>query len=149
MHLKNIVEMAKTMIFRNFKELSRLKTFEERYEYLRIKGDVGIETFGFDRYLNQALYSSKEWKQVRDIVILRDNGCDLGMDGYEIQKGIIIHHMNPLTINDVLNRNEDIFNPNYLICCSHRTHNAIHYGDSEQLPKSLIERKPKDTCPWK
>lgn len=137
------------MIFRSFSELSKLKTFEERYEYLRLQGSIGRETFGFDRYLNQAFYNSLEWKQARDIVIMRDNGCDLAMDGYDIAGKILIHHMNPITREDIFNRAEHIFNPEYLICCSHRTHNAIHYGDAEQIPKGIIERTPNDTCPWK
>lgn len=137
------------MILRSFRELKNLKTFSERYEYLRLQGSIGRETFGFDRYLNQALYNSLEWKKARDIVILRDNGCDLGMEGYEIHDKILIHHMNPITKEMIIQRDPDIFNPDFLICCSHRTHNAIHYGDENQIPKGPVERRPNDTCPWK
>lgn len=137
------------MKIRCYEELSKLKTFDERYEYLRLGGLVGADTFGFDRYLNQALYKSKEWRKVRDIVILRDKGCDLGIEGYEINKGAIIHHMNPLTEEDLIERNEDIFNPQYLITVSLRTHNAIHYGEDYVKMDSPVERRPNDTVPWK
>lgn len=137
------------MKIRCYEELSKLKTFDERYEYLRLGGLVGADTFGFDRYLNQALYKSKEWRKVRDIVILRDKGCDLGIEGYEINKGAIIHHMNPLTEEDLIERNEDIFNPQYLITVSLRTHNAIHYGEDYVKMDSPVERRPNDTIPWK
>jgi len=137
------------MILRTYKELSRLKTFGERYEYLKLEGTIGRETFGFDRYLNQALYSSPEWKRVRDEVIIRDNGCDLGVEGFEIFGKIFIHHLNPITKEDIVNRNQIIFDPENLICTTHRTHNAIHYGDWKQIPHGPIERKPNDTCPWK
>lgn len=146
---RNTAEMEQTMIFRTFSELNKLRTFEERYEYLQLKGSIGRETFGFDRYLNQSLYNSTEWKKARDIVILRDNGCDLGIEGYEINSKIIIHHMNPITKEMVINRDASIFDPEFLICCSHRTHNAIHYGDVEQIPKGPLERRPNDTCLWK
>lgn len=134
---------------RTYNELSRLETFEERYDYLRLNGDVGIETFGFDRYLNQVFYRSHEWKRVRDIVIIRDNGCDLGMKGYDIHTKILVHHMNPVCLRDINDRNEDLLNPEYLITTTHQTHNAIHYGDESLLPRGPIERKPFDTCPWK
>lgn len=133
---------------RTYKELSRLKTLDERFEYLKMGGTVGVDTFGFDRYLNQALYRSSEWRRVRREVIIRDGGCELGLDGYEIQGGIIIHHMNPITEQDIVERNEDIFNPEYLICCSKLTHNAIHFGDKDLLPHEYIERRKGDTCPW-
>lgn len=136
------------MRIRTFSELSKLETFEERYEYLRLLGSVGASTFGFDRYLNQALYRSKEWKSLRNEIIVRDNGCDLGMDGYEIHDRIIVHHMNPLSIDDVMDRSDLVFNPDYLICVSHRTHEAIHYGDASLLPSLPIERKPGDTTLW-
>lgn len=137
------------MIFRCYSELKNLKTYTGRFDYLKCNGEVGFETFGFDRYLNQALYNSPEWKKVRREVILRDNGCDLGIEGYEINERVIIHHMNPITIEQVMDRDPVIFDPEYLIATTHRTHNAIHYGDSEQIYKGPRERKPFDTCPWK
>lgn len=131
-------------------ELFKCKTFEERFKYLEIGGHIGIESFGFDRYLNQTFYKSNEWKRARDKVIIRDNGMDLGVDGYPINGRIIIHHINPITIEDVLSRNPDIFNLDYLICCSHQTHNALHYGNEAYLDKfKVIERKPNDTIPWR
>lgn len=133
---------------RNFSKLRKLKSFKERYDYLKLGGEVGIATFGADRYLNQAFYRSKEWKRVRDQVIVRDNGCDLGVEGYQIYDRIYIHHMNPMTVDDVLDRNEDILNPEFLICVSFDTHNAIHFGDASLLPKLPIERKPGDTTLW-
>lgn len=138
-----------TMIIRTYSELSKLKTFEERYQYLKLDGIVGKETFGFDRYLNQAFYRSKEWKRVRDKVIIRDNGCDLGCEDREIYDKILIHHMNPINKNDVLNRVERILDPEYLICTTKRTHDAIHYSDENLLILVPIERKPNDVCPWK
>lgn len=137
------------MKIRTYSELKRLKSFEERFDYLKLDGSVGQTTFGFDRYLNQMLYQSKRWRQVRDKVIMRDNGCDLGIEGYEIHDQIIIHHLNPISIDDILEENEDVFNLEFLISTSKRTHNAIHYGDESLLPKSPIERRPNDTCPWK
>lgn len=134
---------------RCYSDLRRLKTFEERFEYLRLGGIVGESTFGFDRYLNQALYRSSKWREVRDKVIIRDNGCDLGINGYEIISGILIHHMIPITIEDIENRDPKIFNPEFLICTSRRTHNAIHFGDESLLPKDPIERYQYDTCPWR
>ena len=136
---------------KTYSELKKLKTFEERYEYLRIKGSVGIETFGFDRYLNQALYKSPEWKKVRDIVITRDGGCDLGISGRDISKHAIIHHMNPITEKQIEDRDPEIFNPEYLITVTHKTHNAIHYGN-DRVMKGIDkdkERKPGDTCLWR
>ena len=138
-----------TMKIRCYKELSRLKTFKERYEYLKLSGRVGESTFGYDRYLNQILYNSPRWKKVRDIVIIRDNGCDLGVEGYEINDKIIIHHMNPITVEDIEEENDDIFNPEFLISSSDRTHKAIHYSDESLLPQLPIERTPGDTCPWR
>lgn len=136
-------------MMRTYSELSRLETFEERFEYLKLNGEVGSSTFGFDRYLNQVFYKSPEWKRVRNEVILRDNGCDLGIEGRDISSHIIIHHMNPISVKDVLNRSRDILNPEYLICVTHNTHNAIHYGDEKQLLSLPVDRKPYDTCPWK
>lgn len=134
---------------RNYSELSRLETFEERFDYLKLGGQVGSDTFGFDRYLNQIFYKSPEWKKVRDIVIARDLGCDLGMEGYDIYGKLLIHHMNPISLVDIQERSDDILNPEYLILVSHRTHNAIHYGDKNLLPKEPNIRRPNDTCPWK
>lgn len=137
------------MILRTYSELIQIPTFKERYEYLRIKGVVGADTFGFDRWLNQKFYRSTEWKRIRNQVILRDNGCDLGVDGYDIYGRIIIHHMNPITMVDLVGATDYLINPEFLICTTHDTHNAIHYGDAELLQSDPIERKPNDTCPWK
>ncbi len=126
-----------------------LPTFEERFEYLKLGGEVGAETFGFDRYQNQAFYNSREWKRVRDKVIIRDNGCDLGIADREIGQRIIIHHMNPITVEDIRLAADILLDPEFLICVSHETHNAIHYGDAELLPKDFVPRSPNDTCPWK
>ena len=134
---------------RTYSELMQLPTFEERFRYLKLDGLVGKDTFGFDRYLNQEFYRSKEWKEVRDFVIVRDNGCDLGMDGYEIVGRIYIHHMNPITVNDIVHSSDFLLNPNYLICMSHNTHNAVHYGDEDLLVTAPVERRKNDTCPWK
>ena len=134
---------------KTYSELIRLPTFEERFRYLKLDGLVGKDTFGFDRYLNQEFYRSKEWKEVRDFVIVRDNGCDLGMDGYEIVGRIYIHHMNPITVNDIVHSSDFLLNPDYLICMSHNTHNAVHYGDEDLLITAPVERRKNDTCPWK
>lgn len=134
---------------RTYSELVRLPTFEERFRYLKLDGLVGKDTFGFDRYLNQEFYRSKEWKEVRDFVIVRDNGCDLGMDGYEIAGRIYIHHMNPITVNDIVHSSDFLLNPDYLICVSHNTHNAVHYGDEDLLVTAPVERRKNDTCPWR
>lgn len=135
---------------RSYKELSRLSTFKERYEYLRLRGSVGKETFGFDRYLNQALYSSTEWKRFRRAVIIRDNGCDLGDPERPIQGDrIIIHHINPLSVEDLKNRSKAIFDMDNVVCTSSNTHEAIHYGDESLLPQDPVERKPGDHIPWK
>lgn len=134
---------------KTYSELITLPTFEERFEYLRLDGSVGEQTFGFDRYINQIFYQSYEWKKVRDFVIIRDNGCDLGIDGYEIRGKILIHHMNPITAKDIETCSDFLLNPEYLISTTHITHNAIHYGDERLLPKGPIERKKYDTCPWR
>lgn len=136
-------------MLRAYKDLVRLPTFEERYRYLRLAGIVGTDTFGFDRYLNQVLYHSAEWRHVRNTVIFRDEGCDLGIPDRVINGKIIVHHMNPLTIKQVENHDPDIFNPDLLICVSPETHNAIHYGDEGLLMIFPAERRPGDTCPWK
>ena len=145
----DIVGMVTNMIIRTYSELKTLKTFEERYRYLRLSGFVGEETFGFDRYINQTFYRSKEWKRIRDEVIVRDCGCDLGIEGREIYERILIHHMNPVTIDDIKNLSDCLLNPEYLIRTTHNTHNAIHYGDENLLIVAPIERRANDTCPWK
>lgn len=141
--------MMTSMIIRTYSELSQLTTFKERYEYLRLNGKVGEETFGFDRYLNQIFYKSDEWRSIRDFVIIRDNGCDLGIEGYEIHGKILIHHMNPISPKDIARRSEILLNPEYLITTVLSTHNAIHYGDESLLISAPIERARNDTCPWK
>ena len=134
---------------RTYSELITLPTFKERYEYLRLNGRVGAETFGYDRYMNQTFYKSRELLNIRDEVIIRDNGCDLGVEGYEIHGRILIHHMNPITIDDILQRSDFLLNPEYLISTIKRTHDAIHYGDENLLIDVPIERTKNDTCPWK
>ena len=138
-----------SMMIRTFSELKKIKIFEERYRYLRLVGVVGKSTFGFDRYLNQMLYTSRRWLGVRDDVIIRDRGCDLGVDDYVIHGRIIIHHMNPITIEDIELERDEIFDPEFLICTSFNTHNAIHYGDESLLPQLPIIRSRYDTCPWR
>ena len=137
------------MSIRTYSELILLPTFEERFKYLQLNGRVGDNTFGFDRYINQNFYRSAEWKRIRDLVIMRDNGCDLAVDGYEIHGRILIHHMNPITISDIKFSTEYLMNPDYLICVTHNTHNAIHYGDEKQIITGPIVRTKNDTCPWK
>ena len=137
------------MIIRTYSELILLPTFEERFKYLQLNGRVGDDTFGFDRYINQNFYRSAEWKRIRDLVIMRDNGCDLALEGYEIYGRILIHHMNPITVKDVELSTEYLMNPEYLICVTHNTHNAIHYGDEKLINKGPIVRTKNDTCPWK
>ena len=134
---------------KTYSELIALPTFEERYRYLRLKGSVGKDTFGFDRYMNQKFYRSAEWKRVRDYVIVRDSGCDLGIEDREIRGKILIHHMNPISEKDIRYLTDILLNPEYLICVSHNTHNAIHYGDEDLLITNPIARTPHDTCPWK
>ena len=137
------------MAIRTYTELITMPTLKERFEYLKLNGAVGGETFGFERYLNQVFYKSREWKSIRDRVILRDNGCDLGVEGYDIFGKILIHHMNPITKFDLEHKSEYLINPEYLICTSNLTHNAIHYGDEKLLPQDPIIRFKNDTCPWK
>lgn len=134
---------------KTYSELINIPTFEERLQYLRLYGNVGEDTFGFDRYLNQIFYSSPEWKKVRQYVITRDMGCDLGIDGYEISGKILIHHMNPLSKEDILNKTEFLLNPEYLICTSYDTHQFIHYGNRELVNRDPIIRTKNDTCPWR
>lgn len=136
------------MKIRTFSELKRLITFEDRFEYLRLTGVVGKSTFGFDRYLNQIFYTSVMWKRIRDEVIIRDNGCDLGVPEHEIFDRILVHHMNPISAEDLEHSNDDILDPNFLICTSRKTHQAIHFGDSSLLPKPFVERRPGDTKLW-
>lgn len=137
------------MSIRTYSELSKLSTFEERYEYLRLGGSVGYETFGFDRYLNQIFYTSQRWRKARDKVIIRDNACDLGIKGRDILGRIYIHHMNPVTLDDIVNESELLIEPEFLICTTPNTHNAIHYGDKSLLILEPIERSKNDTCPWR
>lgn len=135
-----------------YNELIRLPTFEERLSYLLLHGRVGVETFGFDRWLNQHFYRSEEWKQLRRKIIIRDNGCDLGVDGYDIQGAILVHHMNPIVADDIVNCTPYLMNPDFLISTSFNTHQAIHYENADLLKVAPIyptERKPNDTCPWK
>lgn len=136
-------------MIRTYSELSKLRTFEERYEYLKLSGAVGKETFGYDRYLNQNFYRSQEWKSIRDKVIIRDEGCDLGVEEYEIHGRIYIHHMNPIMLKDIENKTEFLLDSEYLITTTHSTHNAIHYGNESLLPLIPKERTANDTCPWK
>jgi len=136
------------MKIRTFTELNQLETFKERWEYLALKGSVGEPTFGFERWINQEFYASREWKQARRQTIIRDNGCDLGIANREIHEGLYVHHMNPMTVEDIVDGNLDIINPEYLITVAHLTHNAIHYGDERLLPRPLIDRKPGDTKLW-
>ena len=127
----------------------RIATFEERYRYLRLNGKVGNDTFGFDRFLNQIFYRSQKWKSIRDLIIVRDNGCDLGVTGHDIYGKILIHHMNPITVKDIETESEFLINPEYLISTTPETHNAIHYGDESLLIRTPPERKKNDTCPWR
>lgn len=136
-------------MIRAYRELIQIPDYYERYEYLKLQGLVGTQTFGWHRYINQMLYRSRRWKSVRDKVIIRDNGCDLAHPDYQIQSKIIIHHMNPITIEDVEEDRDEIYDPEFLICVAYDTHNAIHYGDRNLLPGPLIERRPGDTCPWR
>lgn len=137
------------MMIRTYSELITLPTFEERYQYLRLDGTVGADTFGFDRIFNQRFYTSSEWRSVRNHVIIRDNGCDLGIDDREISGRIIIHHMNPVTLEDIERNIDRLLDPEYLISVSHNTHNAIHYGDERLIVTTPIERSRNDTCPWR
>lgn len=136
-------------MIRHYSELQQLETFEERFDYLCLNGIVGDSTFGFDRYLNQLLYTSKRWRRTRDDIIIRDNGCDLGIADYEIQGTIYVHHMNPITIQDIKLERDELFDPRFLICVSFNTHQAITFGNKALLPKLPVDRKPNDTCPWR
>ncbi len=141
--------MAERKTSRCYSELKQLTSFIDRFRYLRIGGIVGESTFGFDRYLNQTLYKTGRWRSIRDEVILRDDGCDLGIPGMLIDGKVIVHHMNAITLEDIQEGREWVFDPEFLICVSLDTHNAIHYGDENLLPKLPEERKPNDTCPWR
>ena len=135
---------------RTYQELLTIPTFEERFEYLKLEGSVGVDTFGYDRYLNQILYRSSEWRKFRNEIIVRDNGCDLAFPGFEIYgQKILIHHINPITMEDVVHRSSKVFDPNNVITTVLNTHNAIHYGDADLLTTGPVERTPNDTCPWK
>lgn len=136
------------MRVRTYSELETIRTFEDRFRYLSLKGHVGESTFGFDRYINQQFYRSREWKHVRNEVIIRDQGLDLGVEGYDIHGQLLIHHMNPMRALDLVNHRDDILNPEFLITTTHRTHNAIHFGDERQLPRPLASRSPGDTRLW-
>lgn len=148
---KRCADTADTVMsmIRTYSELITIPTFEERFRYLKLDGKVGKETFGFDRYLNQIFYKSDEWRSVRDFVIVRDNGCDLAMKGYEIHGRIYVHHMNPIAIEDILTHSDYLLNPDFLVTTIHSTHNAIHYGDENLLATLPIERSRYDTCPWR
>ena len=134
---------------RTYSELIKFPTFEDRFNYLCLNGSIGDETFGFDRWINQRFYNSKEWQSIRDFVIIRDGGCDLALEGYDIMDRILIHHMNPVRSLDFINVSDILTNPEYLVCVSHMTHNTIHFGDASLLLTEPVERKPGDTCPWK
>lgn len=136
-------------MIRTYSELLMFSSFEDRFRYLSLRGEVGKATFGFDRWLNQQFYTSREWRRVRRDVIARDEGCDLASLGYEIHDKIVIHHMNPLRIADLVEGSDEALDPEYLITTTHRTHNAIHYGDERQLPRPLAVRSPGDTTPWR
>lgn len=137
------------MSIKTYSELITIPTFEERFEYLQLKGSVGKDTFGYDRHLNQVLYRSPEWKRLRNQIIIRDCGCDLACEGYDIHSKVLIHHLNPITVEDVLARSRKVFDPNNLVCVSHNTHNAIHYGNVDLLVTGPIIRTKNDTCPWR
>lgn len=137
-------------MMRTYGELIKIEKFLDRYEYLKLNGSVGAETFGFDRWLNQIFYRSPEWKHIREEVIIRDDGCDLGIRDRPIGGRIYVHHMNPIDVKSIIERKSILLNPDFLICCSHNTHEAIHYGNSDiLLPDKFVERKPNDTIPWK
>lgn len=133
---------------RSYRELARIEGFVERFRYLSLGGQVGASTFGFDRYINQGFYRSREWKNLRDEVIVRDNGCDLGVEGFEIHSRILVHHMNPIDVDDIISSSNSLINPDNLITTTHRTHNAIHYGDESLLPRLPVPRERGDTGLW-
>ena len=137
------------MLIRTYDELVTFQTYEDRYNYLRLVGVPGDYTFGYDRWMNQTFYRSSEWKRIRDLVIIRDDGCDLGIADRPITDKIIIHHMNPINVDDIKHSTENLMDPRYLVCCSMLTHNLIHYGADATKPLITTERKPNDTCPWR
>lgn len=141
--------MTKFMKIKSYSEMCSFSTFIERFNYLKLNGKVGIETFGFDRYLNQVLYCSQEWKRFRRQVIIRDNGCIFGLDGYDINGRLIVHHINPITLEQIEQRDPMIFSMENVVCVTHKVHEAIHYGDESLIPTDPIIRKPNDTCLWK
>lgn len=141
--------MTKFMKIKSYSEMCSFSTFIERFNYLKLNSKVGIETFGFDRYLNQVLYCSQEWKRFRRQVIIRDNGCVFGLDGYNINGRLIVHHINPITLEQIEQRDPMIFSMENVVCVTHNVHEAIHYGDESLIPTDPIIRKPNDTCPWK
>lgn len=141
--------MTKFMKIKSYSEMCSFSTFIERFNYLKLNGKVGIETFGFDRYLNQVLYCSQEWKRFRRQVIIRDNGCIFGLEGYNINGRLIVHHINPITLEQIEQRDPMIFSMENVVCVTHNVHEAIHYGDESLIPTDPIIRKPNDTCPWK
>lgn len=160
MQCEDTAGMVIQMSIRTYSEVITIPSFEDRYEYLRLDGRVGQETFGHDRYLNQILYTSQPWRRFRDKIIIRDNGCDLACEGYEVRSfrdrdgkihrpKILIHHINPITVDDVINNRTNVFDPENVICVTHNTHQAIHYGDSNLLFGPPIERSQNDTCPWR
>ena len=141
--------MVRANQMRTYSELIKLTTLAERFDYLKLGGVIGEDTFGFERYLNQNFYRSAVWKKIRNEVIIRDNGCEMGLEDYPIAGRIIIHHMNPVDSDDIIHQRDILLNPEFLICVGNQTHNAIHYGSIDLLPQDPIERKPNDTCPWK
>lgn len=142
-----VIQMS--MMIKTYSEAISIQTYLERFRYLQIGGKIGDETFGYDRYLNQTLYRTAEWKRFRREIIVRDNGCDLACEGYEIVGNVLVHHINPITVKDIVRRDPKIFDPENVICVSLNTHNAIHYGDESLLMLGPIERTKNDTCPWK
>ena len=149
LHSKDILDLVMMKMSRTYSELITLPTFVERFKYLKLDGFIGRETFGFKRWINQELYHCDKWLKFRDKIIIRDNGCDLGVPGYDIYGSVLIHHLNPVTYEDILNQNPCVFDPENVICTQLKTHNAIHYGDDSLLILSPIERSPNDTCPWR
>lgn len=152
MQCVDIAELAEAMItmsIKTYSELIAIPTYKDRFEYLKLGGVVGRDTFGYDRYLNQIFYNSPEWRRFRRDIIIRDNGCDLACEGYDIRGRIILHHINPITYEDLINRSSILFDLENIVCVSHNTHNAIHYGDANLLTTDPIERTANDTCPWK
>lgn len=149
LHSKDILDLVMMKMSRTYSELITLPTFVERFKYLKLDGFIGRETFGFKRWINQELYHCDKWLKFRDKIIIRDNGCDLGVPGYDIYGSVLIHHLNPVTYEDILNQNPCVFDPENAVCTQLKTHNAIHYGNNSLLISSPIERSPNDTCPWR